>query len=79
MSNENAELAYLAVDAFNRRDLDALLELVDPEVEFTRSRRRWGAAASIRPRGARRWWENLLIVFPRLQRGECGRTWTELV
>jgi ketosteroid isomerase-like protein len=42
MSNENAELAYLAVDAFNRRDLDALLELVDPEVEFTRSRRRWG-------------------------------------
>jgi len=31
MSQENVELASRAYEAFNRRDLDALLALVDPE------------------------------------------------
>ena len=35
MSQENVELASRAYEAFNRRDLDALLALVDPEVNFT--------------------------------------------
>jgi anti-anti-sigma factor len=35
MSQENVELLYRAYDAFNRRDLDAFLALMDPEVELT--------------------------------------------
>ena len=34
MSQENVESVYRAFDAFNRRDLDAYLELLDPAVEF---------------------------------------------
>jgi ketosteroid isomerase-like protein len=34
MSEENVELNQRANDAFNRRDLDALLALSDPDVEF---------------------------------------------
>jgi hypothetical protein len=35
MSQENVECAHRAYEAFNRRDLDALLALMDPEVRFT--------------------------------------------
>ena len=35
MSQENVERLYRAYDAFNRRDLDASLALIDPEVELT--------------------------------------------
>jgi hypothetical protein len=35
MSQENVERVYRAMDAFNRRDLDAFLALADPSVEFT--------------------------------------------
>jgi ketosteroid isomerase-like protein len=31
MSQENVELALLALDAFNRRDVDAVIALLDPE------------------------------------------------
>ena len=34
MSQENVELFYRAVDAFNRPDLDAYLGLMDDDVEF---------------------------------------------
>jgi ketosteroid isomerase-like protein len=34
MSRENVELAHCFYDAFNRRDFDALLAFMDPEVEF---------------------------------------------
>ena len=34
MSKENVELFYEANDAFNRRDLDALLALADPDIEW---------------------------------------------
>ena len=33
MSQENVERAHRVVDAFNRRDLDALLALMDEDVE----------------------------------------------
>ena len=33
MSQENVELTYRAIDAFNRRDLDAYLALMDDDVE----------------------------------------------
>src|SRR5215211_6708933 len=35
MSQENEELAHRAYDAFSSGDLEALLALTDPEVEFT--------------------------------------------
>jgi ketosteroid isomerase-like protein len=34
MSQENVEAFKRGVDAFNRRDLEALLEVIDPEVEW---------------------------------------------
>jgi ketosteroid isomerase-like protein len=63
MSEENVELARRSVDAFNRRDLDALLALMHDEVE--------GAPplASIEGHyhghaGIRRWWESLFTGLP---------------
>jgi ketosteroid isomerase-like protein len=65
MSRENVELAYRAIDAFSRRDLDAYLELVDADVEF--------AAGGVTMEGdyhghagVRRFWDNLLGVLPDL-------------
>jgi ketosteroid isomerase-like protein len=34
MSQENVEMVGQAVDAFNARDMDRLLDLMDPEIEF---------------------------------------------
>jgi hypothetical protein len=63
MSQENVEVFKLGIDAFNRRDLDACLELADPEVE--------GVPLLVQMEGSyrghdgmRRWWEDLLGVFP---------------
>jgi ketosteroid isomerase-like protein len=63
MSQENAELHHRAIDAVNRRDLDALLELMDADVEAV------SLLAGIEGgyhghAGIRRWWENLLDAFP---------------
>ena len=64
MSQENVELAYLAIDAFNRRDLDAFLALVDPHAEFTP---RLGQVEGRSYRGldgAREWWRDTFAIFP---------------
>jgi ketosteroid isomerase-like protein len=37
MAQENVELTRRLVDAWNRRDLEAMLALADPEVEFVNS------------------------------------------
>ncbi len=34
MSEENVEIVKRGVDAYNRRDVEALLEVLDPEVEW---------------------------------------------
>lgn len=34
MSQENVEVARRAVDAFNRRDLEVLVELITPDIEW---------------------------------------------
>jgi ketosteroid isomerase-like protein len=34
MSRENVELMRRGLDAYNRRDVEAMLELVDPDVEW---------------------------------------------
>ena len=63
MSQENVDLARRSIDAFNSRDLDALLALLDDNVE--------GAPplASMEGNyhghaGIRRWWESLFEGLP---------------
>jgi ketosteroid isomerase-like protein len=61
MSQENVDRALQAVDAFNRRDLDSVLALVDREVEFM-------VVAPDGPYyghdGVRKWWRDLLDTIP---------------
>lgn len=64
MSGQNSELSSRAVDAFNGRDLDALLQLVDPEVEFVPLQAEMEGEEFRGHEGVRRWWANLLGIFP---------------
>ncbi len=65
MSGENVELVHRAVDAFNRRDLDAFLELCDPDMEFfSRILELEGGSPYHGHEGIRSWWEGLLGVSP---------------
>jgi ketosteroid isomerase-like protein len=63
MSEENVELGYRGIDAVNRRDLDAFLELMDKNVE---SVSRIAAIEGVLHGhdGVRQWWENWLAAFP---------------
>jgi ketosteroid isomerase-like protein len=63
MSRENRDLALLMYDAFNRRDLDALLVLMQDEVEIEP---RFGTleGGCRGHEGVRRWWSNLLEFCP---------------
>ena len=68
MSQENVELTRRATDAYNRRDVEAMLEQLDPEVE-------WHSALSILlsgkrtvyrgHRGVREWFRELDQVVER--------------
>jgi ketosteroid isomerase-like protein len=63
VSRGNVELHHRAVEAFNRRDLDALLAVMDPEV--TSNPRLASVEGSFRGHdGIRSWWDNLLDAFP---------------
>jgi len=65
LSQENVELSRRAVDAFNRRDLDAFLALMDPDVVFTTLVLGLeGGGPDRGHKGIRRWWERLFGVFP---------------
>jgi len=63
MSRENVDLAVLMCESFNRRDLDALLALMNDDVEIEP---RFGALeGDYRGReGVRRWWSDLLDFLP---------------
>jgi hypothetical protein len=63
MSQENVELAQRAVEAFNRRDLNAFLSLMDDDVEIV-SRIVAIEGGLYGHEGARRWWQNWLDVWP---------------
>jgi ketosteroid isomerase-like protein len=65
MSREVIERNRRAFDAFNRRDLDGFLALMDPELEFTS--RVIPVAGDVDYRGhdgIREWWKDLFAVFP---------------
>jgi ketosteroid isomerase-like protein len=67
MSQENVEGVYRAIDAFNRRDLDAFLALMDPDVEFTPYEVMVQGGTPYRGHeGVRRWWEESFAVLPDL-------------
>jgi hypothetical protein len=68
MSQENVDLYYQAIDAFNRRDLSSYLALQDPEVEFT-PYEVWvqGGEPYRGHAGVRSWWEDSFAVFPDLR------------
>ena len=67
MSQENVELLHGAIDAFNRRDLDAFLATQDPGGEFTPYERAVEGLGPYRGHdGVRSWWENSFEAFPDL-------------
>jgi ketosteroid isomerase-like protein len=68
MPQENVELAHRAIDAFNRRDLDSFLALMDPGVEFTPYERALEGLGPYRGReGVRIWWEESFAALPDLR------------
>jgi ketosteroid isomerase-like protein len=68
MSRENVELLYRVIDAFNRRDLDTYLGLMDPEVEFVPYERALEGGGAYRGHsGVRRWWEDAFAALPNLR------------
>ena len=68
MSHENVELAYRAIEAFNRRDLDGFLALMDPGVEFTPYERAVEGLGPYRGHdGVRIWWEEAFAILPDLR------------
>jgi ketosteroid isomerase-like protein len=65
MSPANIELHRRAHDAFNQRDLDAFLALADPDIEIAPQTVQLEGVASFQGHdGVRRWWTDLLAVFP---------------
>ena len=64
MSQENVELSYRAVDAFNRRDLDALLALADEDVEVFSRLAPIEESRYHGHEGILRWQQDLYDVFP---------------
>jgi ketosteroid isomerase-like protein len=68
MSQANIELHRRAHDAFNERDLDAFLALADPDVEIVPQTVQLEGVASFHGHdGVRKWWSDLLSVFPDFQ------------
>ena len=68
MSQENVEIVRRGIDAFNRRDQEAMLEQISPAIEF-RSYLIGALEAEVLQghAGARRWWDRIMEAFPDLR------------
>src|SRR5438046_1087127 len=68
MSQENVAVTYRVMDAFNRRDLDAYRDLMDPRVELT-PYEVWvqGGEPYLGHAGVQSWCEDTFAVLPDLQ------------
>ena len=65
MSQENVDGFLESVEAFNRRDLDAFLAHMDPEVEFVVRLMEMEGRLYLRGHdGTREWWRGMFAVFP---------------
>src|SRR3981081_4935233 len=68
MRPQKVELLHRAIDAFNRRDLEAYLALQDAGVEFTPYERAVEGLGPYRGHdGVRTWWEESFEVPPDLR------------
>jgi ketosteroid isomerase-like protein len=64
MSSENVERYYRFADAFNRRNLDAVLAFLDPDVDWEpRSVALEGGHPYRGHEGFRTWWESTFTAF----------------
>jgi ketosteroid isomerase-like protein len=64
ISKQNVEIVERAIDAFNRRDLDAALQDLHPEAELDWSRSQGVEAGIYRGyRASRKFWSTLLEMF----------------
>jgi ketosteroid isomerase-like protein len=67
MSAENVEILRRAIDAFNRRDLEAATRYADPEIEVDWSQSRGLEAGVYRGAEAvRDFWSNYFDIFDRI-------------
>jgi len=63
MSQENVERGHRAIDALNRRDIDAFLAFLDPDVEFySRIVELEGGGPYRGHAGIRSWWQSLFSI-----------------
>jgi ketosteroid isomerase-like protein len=72
MSRENVQLHHRAHDAFNRRDLDAFLALMDEDIEFIPYEVAVQGGDPYRGHeGVRRWWKETFSVLPDIRVETC--------
>jgi SnoaL-like domain len=64
MSQENVKLHERAFEAFNRRDLDAFLELADRDIEIAPLNLELEGGAYQGHPGVRSFWDEYLSIFP---------------
>jgi ketosteroid isomerase-like protein len=68
MAQENVELLHRVYEAFNRSDLDSILALCDPDLEFTSRVMEVEGGGPYRGHdGVRAWWESIRDVAPDLR------------
>lgn len=67
MSEENVEIIKRGMDAFNRGDLDAVLEQVSPEIEFKSYLLGMEGEFPKGHAGIRWWWDRIRETFPDLR------------
>jgi ketosteroid isomerase-like protein len=87
MSQRNVEIALRQLEAFNRRDTDAVVAFVSPDVEWEDSMFRTAPARVHRGRAAlREWldqilepWESIRVEAEEIYKGSDGRVFAHLL
>jgi ketosteroid isomerase-like protein len=64
MSEDNVDLVYRAFDAVNRRDIDAFLALMSPEIVFVPRLLAVEGGELRGHEGVREWWDSIFNAFP---------------
>jgi ketosteroid isomerase-like protein len=64
MAAEQIELTRRAFEAFNARDLESMLDLLDPDVQVLSLMTEADGSAYCGHEGVRRWFETVMDVFP---------------
>jgi ketosteroid isomerase-like protein len=68
MSQENVELFHKAVEGYNRRDIEPMLEVFHPEAEwYPFTAQVEGDEAYHGHQGLRQWWANIEATFEELE------------